>query len=160
MSRKKIVMRLCGDMGDDSMGFAETEKWMFMDTVERQLGRWYIYGGDDPLGFDCSGVIVEALKTVGRLKNYEDLTADGLWHRFRALHKEKQARRGALVFWFDKSGRAAHVGVCRTSWHYIAAEGGGEHVKTMEDAIKFNAFIKMRPLTERPGAQFLYLWED
>jgi len=142
------------------MGFDETEKWIFMDTVESQLGRWYIYGGDDPLGFDCSGLVVEALKSIGWLNHGQDFTADGLWHHYRGLYRSDEARRGALVFWFDKSGRATHIGVCSTRWHYIAAEGGGRNVNTISDAIKANAFIKTRPLTERPGARFLYLWQD
>ena len=63
---------------------------------------------------------------------------------------------GDLVFWMNQvsaalpSGRATHVGIL---WDpvtlYLAAEGGGPFTKTHEDAIKVNAFIKLRPVTSR-----------
>ena len=130
----------------------------FMETVKLYEGRWYIWGGDDPLGFDCSGLVIEGLKAAGEVANDDDFTADGLWNKYKHLQVDK-ARRGSLAFWFDKRGHAVHVAVCLSEFSYIGAEGGGRHVNTMEDAMKANAFIKRRPLRSRPGATIVHIWK-
>jgi cell wall-associated NlpC family hydrolase len=131
----------------------------FMRNVERYVGKPYLWGGDDPMkGFDCSGLVVECLKAAGIFLENEDYTADGLWHLFYTKQIE-HPRRGALIFRFDADGkRAVHVGVCTSERHYVAAEGGGSFVKTLEDAIKHNAFIKERPIKKIPNPKFVDPW--
>lgn len=108
---------------------------------------------------NCSGLVIEALKSAGRIKRKSDYTADGLWKLFREPFSKPQVPKcGSLCFWFDRHGRAVHVAVCINEDFYIGAEGGGSHVKTIEDAIKANAFIKLRPLSSRPGAKFVHIW--
>ena len=33
----------------------------------KYIGKFYKWGGDDPSGFDCSGFVIEILKSVGIL---------------------------------------------------------------------------------------------
>ena len=49
-----------------------------MATALSYRGTPYVWGGDDPSGFDCSGFVLECLKSVGLLPERADLTADRL----------------------------------------------------------------------------------
>jgi len=124
-----------------------------MDSLDRRIalatkvawsyhGTWYTWGGDDPSGFDCSGVCIEILKSVGLLPRSFDATANGLMGMF---NKVPAPFEGCLVFWLSGS-RAHHVEYCLDELFSIGASGGGSHVKTLEDAIKANAWIKVRPI--------------
>ena len=97
-------------------------------------------------GFDCSGLIHEVLQGVGLEKHGFDSTAQGLYLRFKSNKGEPGA--GCLVFWF-KDGKAIHVEMMIDRDHTIGASGGGSKTKTIADAIKHNAFVKMRPLNYR-----------
>ena len=109
-------------------------------------GRPYLWGGDDPSGFDCSGFVIEILKSVGILPRTGDWTADGLYKMFKHLPSEPQ--QGCLVFWGTER-RKTHVEYCYTKDITIGASGGGSKTITMQDAIKQNAYIKFRPINSR-----------
>ena len=126
--------------------YKRDQEYYFLKVVESFLNTWYRWGGDDPSGIDCSGLVVEALKACGKISEREDYTADGLWHKYHGAYEVPDAQRGALVFWFDNKGRATHVAVCVSPFFCITANGGGKHVKTHEDAMKYNAFVKIRRL--------------
>jgi cell wall-associated NlpC family hydrolase len=113
----------------------------------------YVWAGDDPMaGFDCSGFIVELLKAAGILEPSQDLSADGLFNYFKS-HEQSQAP-GSLVFWPDAAGRIIHVEMIYLPGHTIGASGGGSGTLSMAEAIRTNAFIKMRPISYR-GANYL-----
>lgn len=114
------------------------------------LGKPYHWGGDDPMaGFDCSGMIVELLTSIGILPRGVDYTAQGLWDKFRA-DAVKQPIQGSLVFYYntDKS-RIIHVALMIDKEHIIEASGGGSSTITTQDAIDQNAFIKIRTFDGR-----------
>ena len=46
----------------------------------------YIYGGDSFYGIDCSGLVIEAMKSVGVLSPYYDGTAKHLFDHFSDHH--------------------------------------------------------------------------
>lgn len=115
------------------------------------LGTPYRWGGDDFSGFDCSGFVIEILKSVGILARGVDLTAHGLWTAFKEKCEVQSPDSGTLVFWTNKSGqKILHVEMCINDELSIGASGGGRNIKTVDDAIKFNAFIKVRPFRSRP----------
>lgn len=132
----------------------------FLWVILSYHGTWYTWSGDDPSGFDCSGLSVEGLKSVGKIPRKSDYSADGLWKKFRHQVRKKwdDPMPGDLCFWFDSQGVAVHVAVCINVDSYIGAEGGGINVTNLENAIKENAFIKIRPLSSRPGARFVHIW--
>jgi len=112
------------------------------------IGRPYIWGGDDPSGFDCSGFIIEILKSIGRLPRKGDWTASQLsqkWQRTGTPH------RGDLVFWENEHHHVIHVEMCIGDGLAIGASGGGSKTLTVADAAKHNAFIKVRPIMSRRG---------
>ena len=123
------------------------------------LGTWYKWGGDDPSGFDCSGFINAILKSIGLLDRGTDYTACGLADLFFD-NKINILREGHLVFFgkafspgthgirmLRETGlKITHVEYMLDHFHSIGASGGGSNILTPEDAIKYNAFIKIRPV--------------
>jgi len=112
------------------------------------LGKPYIWGGDDPVkGFDCSGFVIECLKSVGILPRKGDWTAHMLFENFRQI---EFPYKGCLVFWGYDTG-IIHVELCLDDKLSIGASGGGSKTKSESDAIAQNAYIKIRPFRTRNG---------
>lgn len=121
-----------------------------MDVAKSHLGRWYKWGGDDPSGFDCSGLVLEVLQSVGIISRGTDMTAANLYELFKDTETQTPVD-GCLLFW--KSGdKIVHVEMVLAKigeeLFTIGASGGGSNTKTIEDAIAQNAFIKVRPARE------------
>ena len=113
------------------------------------LGSPYIWGGDDPMrGFDCSGFVIEVLKSIGVLPRSGDWTAANLWELFKRHHVNKPYT-GCLVFYRARQSENSpiiHVEYCIDAVHTIGASGGGSKTNTVDDAVKQNAYIKIRPI--------------
>lgn len=120
----------------------------FIDTIVSFINMPYIWAGDDFSGYDCSGSVIESLKSIGYIDLKDDFTANGLWKRFKDYEDDRPIR-GSLIFWFDKDGKAYHIAVCENQYFCITADGGSSKVKTVQDAIKYNAFIKRRRIDHR-----------
>ena len=119
--------------------------WYLWDA---QRDKPYLWGGDDPIaGFDCSGLVIEPLKSVGILPKIGDWTAEGLAVYFKK-QETKKAKPGCLLF-YNRNHKIGHVvivwAVVGDRILAIGAGGGGRHIKTVEDAVKHNAYIKVRP---------------
>lgn len=126
------------------------------DYAMQHVGLPYAWGGDDPMaGFDCSGFVIELLKSVGVLPNRYDSSAHDLF-----LHLESKAvgtsapRFGAIAFFGSGiTKRLTHVGFCIDRYRMLEAGAGGKHIKTVQDAIKYNACIRIRPVKMRSDLQ-------
>jgi cell wall-associated NlpC family hydrolase len=117
----------------------------------------YVWGGDDPVaGFDCSGFCIEILKSVGMLPRHGDWTAHGLWRHFADNHGCAVVRHkiteGCLVFWHGTDmKKIIHVEYALNDVLCIGASGGGSSTGSRADAIRNNAYIKIRPFASRKG---------
>lgn len=110
----------------------------------RFVGKWYKWGGDDPKGFDCSGLVVELLQAVGIIDRSKDFTAAMLYDLFPRGYSKPKA--GRLVFYLGDHEKIVHVEFCVSDKLTIGASGGGRNTLTEADAIRDNAFIKLRPV--------------
>ena len=125
---------------------AITKRELAVKYLWHWLGTPYSYGGDDFSSMDCSGIVIEILQSVGILPHQYDNTAHGLYLKYKDnLVEGDKVRPGCLVFWF-RNGKARHVMMLYTYGYVIGACGGGSDTKTTKDAIRDNAFIKMRPI--------------
>jgi cell wall-associated NlpC family hydrolase len=122
---------------------------MFLAIAWSHLGRFYKWGGDDPSGFDCSGLVVECSQSVGLMAHGSDSNAAGLWLRWQHLHVPTP-RPGDVIF-FGKDGKVSHVEICvlMNPALSVGASGGWSETETEEDAINHNAYVKVRPIYNR-----------
>jgi len=122
---------------------------MAADYAWEFIGVPYIWGGNNPVnGFDCEGIVSEVLEAIGLIEHNSDYTAQGLFNRF----KDKVVtapKTGCIVFFGRDIYSITHTEFCVDQFHTIGAIGGGKDTLTREDAIKQNAFVKMRPLARR-----------
>lgn len=116
------------------------------------LGKPYLWGGDDPIkGFDCSGLCIEILKSVGVLPRCGDWTAQMLWDKFED-QEVSAPYEGCLIFWTNRAGdRVIHVEYAIDDKLCIGASGGGSKTLSEQIAADQNAYIKVRPWDSRKG---------
>jgi hypothetical protein len=117
----------------------------------------YLWGGDDPLaGVDCSGLVLEGLKATGIVPRELDVSADTLFRStFKDLPREtieRLLRRGMLVFWALPNQPIHHVEIVYAAFNdrvlTIGASGGGSRTVDRASAIKQNAYVKIRRITQ------------
>jgi cell wall-associated NlpC family hydrolase len=139
-------------------------KKMFVRVAMLNYGKPYIWGGDDPIkGFDCSGFVIECLKSVGLLPHRGDWTAEGLRQKYALAsrmpyHVTPPKNEVSLVFYMGPTG-ARHVEICLDGYHNIGASGGGSRTTETSVAAAQNAYIKIRPYAYRNDRRECYVFD-
>lgn len=135
--------------------------------VTSLLGLPYVWGGDDPVfGFDCSGMVLEILKSQN-LWGKTDATAQDLFMFFLKQGPQCFAQSpefGSLVFFGKDAQSIVHVGFAINQYQMIEAGGGGSKTTSKEDAAKQNAYVRIRPISRRGDLKGifnpLYVWRQ
>ena len=149
MSVKSCILSAISKKGNSSpkpKTRLEHERDAAVDELKRWLHTPYYWAGDDFSAIDCSGLIMEVLKSIGRFGERRDLTADGLLHLYEHNAAQKPYK-GCLIFWLDKkNGKAKHVAMMIDDRFLIHAAGGGKPVLKYEDIIaKYPILVQYPP---------------
>ena len=136
--------------------FRENKKMMNNDEILKMyftscINIPYRWGGYNPIeGYDCSGFVQDALATIG-LDPKGDQTANLLYKFFsqpdNGIIKDIASFGDLLFFGNDKI--ITHVAIALSNKAMIEAGGGGSKVNDIQDAIKYNAFVRIRPIKNR-----------
>lgn len=89
----------------------------------QQVGAPYLYGGNSPSGFDCSGLVQYAYSRLGLSVAR---TTSGLWHDSVTV-SERDLQSGDLLF-FSFAGKMSHVGVYLGDGEFVHAPSSGKSV--------------------------------
>jgi len=135
---------------------------LVIEQAMRFLGKPYVWGGNDPIaGFDCSGLVIELLKSVGKLPVHGDWSADGLMNMFKAKVTQVPSE-GCLVFYGTNTATHVEMVVAKIGdkVYTIGANSGGSKTRTLQDAIDQDAYVKVRPIRTNPLMIVNPFWES
>lgn len=116
----------------------------------RFIGKPYIFGGQGPVGLDCSGLVVEISRAIGLIGRKHDLSAQGFFNRFSAFEVEVPVP-GSFVFFGRSRDKITHMGMvveimpCGEAL-VLEAAGGTRETKTPLQAQKNDAMVTIRPM--------------
>jgi len=116
------------------------------------IGINYLWGGANPLeGFDCSGLVLELLKSEGKFPYYDDTTSQGLYLYLKSNGYTKTgfAETGCIVFYGKSVNDITHVAYCIGEGKVIEAAGGNRTTVSKKIAEAQNAFVRIRPVGYR-----------
>lgn len=103
----------------------------------------YEWGGDGRKrkGFDCSGLVLEVLQSVGLLKGL-DLNAQAIYEQFKLKDDKKFIQPHGNLIFFGKSLKSiTHIGITINAFQYIEAGGG--------DSQNIAGMVRIRPIIHR-----------
>lgn len=110
-------------------------------------GSPYQWGGAGP-NFDCSGFVIELLKSAG-IGPPHDMTAQQLFEYYKPKSEWDKKERGALAFYGRSTGHITHVGFLLSESIIVEAGGGDSTVRTIDMAQIKSAFVRLRDLDHR-----------
>ncbi len=110
------------------------------------LGKPYIWGGEGPNGYDCSGLVQEILRSVGEDPK-GDQTAQDLFNYFKTYADKPSP--GALVFYGKGINHITHIAFVIDHFRVVEAGGGDHTCINMETASRENAMVRIRPYNHR-----------
>jgi hypothetical protein len=93
-----------GEDTEEDAYFKERQK--IIDYAKKQIGTPYVWAGNSPPGFDCSGFTCYVMKEFG--KELPRRAVDQ--HQNSRKIKEKNVQKGDLIF-FDNGSGISHVGM-------------------------------------------------
>ncbi len=106
----------------------------------------YQWGGNDFTKFDCSGYTLKVLRDVGI--ELSDRTAADIYEWTLDKNFQSCSPGADCLLFFGKS-RITHVAISLSNDIMIEAGGGDRNTLTIEDAIKADARVRLKPINSR-----------
>jgi cell wall-associated NlpC family hydrolase len=103
---------------DSKASVERSQRAAAVDFARRQLGKPYVWGATGPRGFDCSGLMLAAYRSVGRK------IPRTTWAQLAGLRRPGKLRPGDLVF-----GSSHHVAMYIGRGKVIHAPAPGRRVQ-------------------------------
>jgi murein DD-endopeptidase len=94
--------------------------------AKEMLGKPYMYAGDTPAGFDCSGLVKYSYGRAG-ISMPRDTRAQ---RRMSVLVPMRSLREGDLLFFDQEGKKTSHVGMYLGNGRFIHAPSNGGKVRT------------------------------
>lgn len=115
-----------------------------INYLSRFIGSRYQWAAEGPynIGFDCSGLVLEGLRSIG-MWGKEDATAQMIYEHF--LPKGTLTTRpdvGSLIFFGKDSKSITHIGIAINNYQFIEAGGGDS--KSVDKGM-----VRLRPMSWR-----------
>ena len=115
-----LMLSACGGSRDVS-----GQRLEIVTNALAQVGSPYRYGGTEPDGFDCSGLVYYTHKKAGidvpRVSSAQKEAARRV--------SQSRLQPGDLVF-FNTGATTSHVGIMIDSSRFVHAPSSGKHVRT------------------------------
>jgi len=136
-----------------SLSYASYNKPMdkLIDYAMSFVGKPYQWGSDGPDSFDCSGLVQEIIASAG-VDPKGDQTAQALYNHFAKNGKRPvfgAEITGSLLFFGKDFKSIKHVAFALDQYRMIEAGNGGKDVKTLKDARRKRAFVRVRLINSR-----------
>jgi hypothetical protein len=109
----------------------------------------YIWGGDKPGGFDCSGFVGYVLRQLEVIPADMDNTAAGYCKYFKS-RTVTEVDKGCLVFYGKSKDDIVHVMLAVRPKVVIGAVRGNKYIDTVEKAKAREARVDLRPIDYHP----------
>lgn len=115
------------------------DRQKFVGLLLSCLGRPYVWGSNGPHSFDCSGLMVWALRSMGKIDKTDDLTAHGF---FIACDLSGTPQAGDFAF-YGSNGHISHIVALIDGRRIISASGGGPTTTSPAIALKQGAAVRL-----------------
>lgn len=93
-----------------------------IEIAFEHLGKPYVFGGNGPDKFDCSGYLIHILSRTGVIPLNTDMTAQGIFDCFAGPPRPPEA--GCLAFYGNSTAEITHCAMLIRSNAIIGANGG------------------------------------
>lgn len=122
------LLLLSGCATDWGSGPERAKRETIVETALGQVGRPYRYGGDDPDGFDCSGLVEYSYADAGIHVPHNTSALRKAGHRIDL----DDARPGDLLFYrFEHSPNSLHVAIFLGHGKMVHAPASGKQVSVI-----------------------------
>jgi len=112
---EQTTIRASDEVASKAVGYAR-----------EMLGKPYLYAGETPAGFDCSGLVKYSYGRAG-ISMPRDTQSQ---HRMSVLVSMHGLREGDLLFFDQEGKKKSHVGIYLGNGRFIHAPSSGGKVRT------------------------------
>jgi cell wall-associated NlpC family hydrolase len=123
---------------------------LFQKLMLSYLNIPYIFDGKNPLGGeDCSGLICEFLKALGKIGTNDEFGSQQLYDKFKPMTQAGGPSTGSLAFFGKDEGHIDHVAMFIDDHFIVEAGHGTADTLTKAIAAERGAYSRVRPVTYR-----------